>query len=136
MESMTGADGKADRPAIDGAIHNPGNGDHFMAIKPVTRRIRVYRGERLIADTVDAVRVLEVYQKIYDPVVYIPPGDLAEPLEPVDKSTRCPLKGKAAYFAFDGEEIGWSYPEPFEFSKALAGLHAFWPDKVRIIEGE
>jgi len=122
--------------SIDGAIHNPGDGGHFMAIKPVARRIRIYRGDRLIADTLDAVRVMEVFGKVYDPVVYVPPGDLKEPLQSVDKSTQCPLKGEAAYFAFDGEEIGWAYPDPFEFSKALAGRHAFWPDKVRIVEGE
>jgi len=136
MESTTVADGETGRPAFDGAIGNPGNAEHFMAIKPVPRRIRVYCGARLIADTLEAVRVLEVFGKIYDPVVYVPPGDLVEPLQPIDKSTHCPLKGDAAYFAFDGEEIGWSYPAPFEFSVALAGRHAFWPDKVRIVEGE
>jgi len=122
--------------SIDGAIRNPGNDDHFMAIKPVNRRIRIYRGDCLIADTMDAVRVLEMFGKVYDPVVYVPPGDLKQALQPVDKSTRCPLKGEAAYFAFDGEEIGWSYLDPFEFSKALTGRHAFWPDKVRVVEGE
>ena len=61
--------------------------------------------------------------------------DLAVTLEPVDKATRCPLKGDAAYHALDGTEIAWSYPRPLDFAAALEGLVAFVPDRVRVVEG-
>ena len=122
-------------PAIEGAIANPSNPRHFMVLRPIDRQIRVFAGDRLIADTMAAVRLIEVGKTIYDPLVYVPATDLCQPLERIEKSTICPLKGEAAYFALEGEEISWAYPEPYDFAHALEGYHAFWPGKVRIEEG-
>lgn len=121
--------------AIPGTIQNPNNPQHCMAIKPVERRVRVFAGETLLADTTDAVRVIEIGRSVYDPVLYVPEADVAAPLERLDKSTHCPLKGDASYFALGGEEIAWSYETPFEFAEALAGRRGFWASKVRIEEG-
>jgi uncharacterized protein (DUF427 family) len=122
-------------PPVEGAIRNPANPNHFMVIKPVGRRVRVFFGERLLADTTDAVCVIEIGRKAYDPVLYIPADDLQTPLEEVDKTTHCPLKGDASYYAVDGEEVGWAYNQPFDFAAALARRHAFWARKVRIEQG-
>ena len=116
-------------------IHNPSEPRHFMAIKPVERRVRIFQGERLLADTTRAVRVIEVGRGVYDPSVYIPAEDVSAPLEPTEKSTHCPLKGDASYFALDGEELAWAYDAPFDFAQELAGRRAFWASKVRIEEG-
>jgi len=129
---------QTDTPAtlsIEGAIANPSNPRHFMVLKPIERRIRVFTGDTLIADTMSAVRLIEVGKTIYDPLVYVPTADLCHNLDPLEKSTTCPLKGEAAYFALEGEEIGWAYPDPYDFARALKGYQAFWPHKVRIEEG-
>lgn len=117
-------------------IRNPGNAAHFMALKPVKQRVRIYAGDTLLADSHNAVRLVEVGRGVYDPLIYVPKEDLTAPLEKLDKSTHCPLKGDASYHAFQGEEIAWSYDAPLDFAKGLAGLRAFWPAKVRIEEGE
>ncbi|WP_421723114.1 DUF427 domain-containing protein [Bauldia sp.] len=124
------------QPAFPDAIHNPDNPRHFMLVKPVPRRVQVFRGDTLLADTIEAIRVLEVGKTLYDPVLYIPAADIREALTPVDKTTHCPLKGDASYHAHNGHEIAWSYEAPFAFSAVLTAHRAFWPDKVRIVEGD
>lgn len=112
-------------------IHNPDNEAHFMRVKPVKATVRVRRGDRVLAETGSALRVIENGKDLYDPVFYIPEGDVKAALDPVEgKSTHCPLKGDASYFALDGEEIAWTYDRPFEWSEQLRGHLAFWPGKV------
>jgi uncharacterized protein (DUF427 family) len=122
-------------PQVEGAIRNPANPHHFMVAKPVERRVRIYRGERLLAETTRAVCVIEIGRKAHDPVFYVPPEDVVVPLERLDKTTHCPLKGDASYYAVDGEEVGWAYRTPLDFAAVLAGRHAFWASKVRIEQG-
>lgn len=117
---------------LDGAIRNPSNPHHFMVIKPVIGRARVHIGDRLLADTDDAVWVIEIGQTAYDPRLYVPSRDLLVALDRTDKTTHCPIKGDASYYAVNGEEIGWSYLEPVDFALALTGRFAFWPSRVRI----
>ncbi|MCR9281365.1 MAG: DUF427 domain-containing protein [Rhodobacteraceae bacterium] len=123
-------------PAFDTAIRNPENPDHLMVIKDVPRRIRIYQGAALLADSINAVRVLEIGKSFYDPVIYVPEADIKTRFGYVDKSTHCPIKGDASYISHDGEEIGWVYRSPVPMAEKLAGHYAFWPSKVRIIEGE
>lgn len=123
-------------PAFAEAIRNPENPDHLMVIKPVSRRIRILAGDTLLADTTSAIRVMEVGRSVYDPVIYVPEADIRADLEPVDKSTHCPIKGDASYRSHSGEEIAWTYDNPLDMAASLAGHYAFWPSKVRIIEGE
>ncbi|WP_428522776.1 DUF427 domain-containing protein [Roseibium sp.] len=122
-------------PAFVGAIRNPEDPNHLMVIKPVTRKVRVFAGETLLADTIDALRVIEVGRRIYDPVIYVPEQDLTLGFTHLDKSTHCPIKGDASYITFDGDEIGWVYKTPLKMSVQLANHFAFWPDKVRCTEG-
>jgi uncharacterized protein (DUF427 family) len=122
-------------PDGEGTIRNPANPGHFMVIEPVDGRVRIFAGERLIAATDAALRVLEVGRKAYDPVLYVPARDLAVELQPTARTSHCPLKGDASYYALDGEEIAWSYAT-FDFARALAGHYAFWPGKVRIEQPE
>lgn len=118
--------------ALEGAIRRPDNPQHMMVLKPIASRVRVHAGGSLLADTMNAVYVLESFNKIYDPVIYVPGTDIAADLDPIEKTTHCPLKGDASYFALNGEEIGWAYNAPFDYSQAIKGFHAFWPQKVRI----
>ncbi len=123
-------------PAFENAIRNPDNPAHLMVIKPVQQRVRIYAGDALLADTAHALRVREIGQSIYDPVVYVPASDLTASLEPVEKSTFCPIKGTAAYVALCGEEIGWIYKAPIEPAQQLAAHYAFWPSRTRLVVGD
>lgn len=123
-------------PALDAAIRNPDNPAHLMVIKDVPRRIRIYQGASLLADSHHALRVLEIGKSFYDPVIYVPQADLKTRLGFVDKSSHCPIKGEASYVSHDGEEIGWVYKTPVPMAAKLAYCYAFWPSKVRLVEGE
>lgn len=122
--------------AFDGAIRNPDNSNHLMVIKDVSRRIRIYSNDQLLADSTNALRVMEIGKSVYDPVIYVPEEDLTSPFAQVDKTTFCPIKGNASYISHDGEEIGWAYKTPIEMAARLKHHFAFWPAKVRVIEGD
>lgn len=122
--------------AFDKAIRNPANSNHLMVIKPAKQRVRIYAGETLLADSTNALRVLEFGKSVYDPVVYVPFDSLKSDFDDLDKSTHCPIKGDSNYIAINGEELGWVYKAPLDMARQLANHYAFWPDKVKIIEGE
>lgn len=123
-------------PALDEAIRNPDNPSHLMVVKDVPRRIRVHAGDKLLADSTNALRVIEFGKSLYDPVIYVPEADLTASFEKIDKTTHCPLKGDASYVAVGGEEIGWVYKDPIAGSERIASHYAFWPGKTRVVEGD
>ncbi|MBO6719625.1 MAG: DUF427 domain-containing protein [Rhizobiaceae bacterium] len=115
-------------------IHAPGNEKHFMHVKSVPQKIVVRRGDKILAESTNALRVMETGRGPYDPMIYIPEADVAG-LDAVDgKSTHCPLKGDASYFALDGDEIAWTYDRPLDVSTVLKGHIAFYPAKVVVEE--
>ncbi|MGB0506803.1 MAG: DUF427 domain-containing protein [Pikeienuella sp.] len=122
-------------------IHSPHDPRHFMALKPVKRLVRICRGDRLIADTRDALRLIEVGRGVYEPTLYIPKTDVQALLRKTDKTTRCPLKGDACYFDLMDEadeveaaEIAWAYDQPFDFASDLAGRIAFYTVGLTVTE--
>ena len=123
-------------PRLEGAIRNRSNPNHLMVIRPVKRTVRVYAGGDLIAETKNALRVMEMGKTLYDPAIYIPAEDITADFTALDKTSHCPIKGDASYVALDNDEIAWTYDRPLDGSEQLDGLFAFWPDKVRIAEGD
>lgn len=143
-----GGDAKEDRMSamtettlVRDAIHNPAEPRHFMRIKPVERRIAIWLGEELLAETTGAVRLLEAGRDLYDPVLYLPAADVSPRLRRNDDASHCPLKGDAVYFDLVDAagnvrvaKIAWSYPEPLPFAEALAGRIAFYASHVTVEE--
>lgn len=123
-------------------IHNPRDPRHFMRIKPMARRVRVLRGDAVLADSTNALRVLEAGRDIYDPVIYVPREDLRAKLTASRKDrTFCPIKGHASYFdlrvddgGIDVSEIAWSYEDTVAEASQLKDHVAFVPDLVLIEE--
>ena len=117
-------------------IHNPDNPRHFMRAKPASRTVRVHRNGRVIAESRNALRVTEMSKDVLDPIFYLPADDVRVDLTRIEgKTSHCPLKGDAVYYALDGEApIAWSYVEPFDFSRVIKGRIAFYPDQVIIEE--
>lgn len=107
--------------------------DHPITVQPHHRRVRVRFNGRTVADTVSALILREAS---YPPVLYIPRADADMAVfERTEHATHCPYKGQAAYYTLvvDGrrsENAVWSYKEPFEAVKAIAGHLAFYPDRV------
>ena len=122
-------------------IARPDAPKHYMVLRPVTRRIVVRRGDVVLADTTSAVRLMEHGRSLYDPVFYIPHQDVSDALKPIEgKTTRCPLKGDASYFALGGspdgsdDVIAWTYSKPVDFADVLRGYLAFYADQVTVEE--
>lgn len=102
-------------------------------IEPSDRRVRIVLGGVTIADTVDAVRVLETS---HPPAWYVPFAALTGVnVEHEARSTVCEFKGRAAYWTLTAggvtaREAGWSYPEPVPGYEALRDHLTVYPERV------
>lgn len=109
-------------------------------ISPDQRRVTVAAltgDQRLIADTNNAVRVLETASP---PTFYLPRVDVdIDALVVVEGSSFCEWKGPARYYALAAAEtnggrpapVAWDYPTPFESFATIAGHVSFYPALVR-----
>ena len=108
--------------------------DWRIVTKPAAKRVQVKFADEVIADTKNAVQMAE---GTYPPVYYFPRADVKmDRLERTTHKTHCPFKGDASYYSFKGgaENAVWSYETPYDEMQAIAGLVAFYPDKVEIKE--
>lgn len=85
-------------------------------------------------------RAILVDEQDHALAVYFPREDVAmDRLVAVEgKTTHCPYKGDAGYFALaggDGEPIAWSYPQPYHEVAAIADYIAFHQDRVAVALG-
>ena len=106
------------------------------SIVPCAGRITVYAGEVLIADSDNAVRVLETAGA---PTVYIPPQDVNDKLLSYGEvSSVCEWKGAAQTIQVAGiENAGWRYTQMFPDFAALYLWPSFYPSKLNCsIDGE
>ena len=110
---------------------------HFFNIKKAPSRIRVYRGETLLADTENAFLLKEVGKEIYDGVYYFPQEDLQKDFfeDNEGHQTQCPIKGEASYFNLklddqEIENIAWTYTDPIPKAQRIKDHVAFYPNKV------
>ena len=116
--------------------------NHRVKLKPAKARVRVKINGEIIADTTDALALEEAMDadtSTVAPVVYyIPRKDVkTERLVRTPTTTHCPFKGEATYYAMrdGGEDVVWSYENPYDETMAIKGRLAFYPDKVDIITG-
>ncbi len=106
-------------------IHDP-NGR--ISLHPHDRRVQVWAGDVLIADTRNAIELRETG---YPARQYLPREDVAmQRLARTDKETHCPFKGDASYYTIEleGEPLSnaaWSYEAPFDAVSAIQGRLAF-----------
>lgn len=102
-------------------------------VEPVEERIRVVFAGVPIADTTQALRVLETS---HPPVYYVPPEDVRrEHLEAEGRRTHCEFKGMARYWSVVVDDrraplAAWSYPDPVPEYEALRDHLAFYPSKM------
>jgi len=98
-----------------------------------TKRIRIIYNGVVIADSTNALRVLETS---HPPVYYIPPADIQmQYLTKASRQTFCEFKGAASYYnvAVNGASVtqaGWYYPQPSPGYTDLANYVAFYPSKM------
>ncbi len=111
------------------------NPDYAVTIESFPGRVRVTAGKQLLADSTRAVLVRET---AHAPVTYLPRDDVRmELLTPSERVTFCPFKGHAAHFHLQGgdttiADVAWSYETPFAEVAEIAGLVAFYPNRVKL----
>lgn len=117
--------------------------NHRITVKPVRVRVRVTHEGETIADTREAVALEEMMgpdtSTVAPVVYYLPRKDVkTDRLVRTPRTTHCPFKGDATYYAFrkGGEDVVWSYEQPYDEMMAIKGRLAFYPDKVEIKTGE
>ena len=112
--------------------------EHPITIEPNPHRIVVRIGDRVIADTANALTLREAN---YPAVQYIPRADVdMAQLRASDHGSYCPYKGEAGYFDLpalgqDGANAVWTYEQPYDAVSPIAGHVAFYPDRVTLSEG-
>ncbi len=109
--------------------------DHPITIHPGETRWRVKFAGHVIADSADALVLVEA---AYPPAIYFPRQDVSmEFLSRTARSTYCPYKGHAAYFTvlMDGQfaENGvWTYEDPYPAMAQIDERLAFYADRFEV----
>ena len=113
--------------------------DHPITVTPTAQRVTVRIGDRIIADTTDALTLQEAS---YPAVQYLP-FDSVDPavLRPSEHETYCPFKGDASYYS-PGHRRRRAHQRrsgptavPYDAVAEIKDHLAFYPDKVQISVG-
>ena len=105
------------------------------ALQPCSRRVVVRHGDQVIADSVNAIRMLETASP---PTVYIPPADIDFAfLADSPATSHCEWKGRANYYtlAIGGREVAWEYREPAPAFASIRNFLCFYPGRVECLLG-
>lgn len=109
--------------------------NHPIKIEQSPATVVVRNGSLHIATTNSSLTLSEAS---YPPVQYIPLSDVdMSQLERSAHTTYCPYKGEANYYSIpslgqSGVNSVWTYETPFDAVDAIAGLLAFYPDRVSV----
>jgi uncharacterized protein (DUF427 family) len=113
---------------------------HAMDILPSSRDVRIELDGVTLAQSSRAKLLFE--GAVLPTRAYLPREDVLVPLVPTDLRTRCAYKGEASYFTveIDGrthENLAWTYEQPLRSAADVAGLVAFFNERVDVIlDGE
>lgn len=103
-------------------------------------RVDILAAQRHVRIEVDGVTVADsrspriLYETGLPPRYYLPKTDVRlDLLEPSDTVTHCPYKGSAEYWTVNGgKDLAWSYRTPVAESQKIAGLVAFYDEKLDV----
>ena len=116
----------------------------FVHPRDPSTRIQILPSSRHVIIEVDGVIVAEsrramfLFETHLPRRTYLPKLDVRQHLlTPTNTTSMCPYKGTARYWTLQtdrGEhtDIAWSYPTPFRESAPIAGLIAFYDERVDV----
>jgi uncharacterized protein (DUF427 family) len=115
-------------------ISHPRDPFHRVDVRRSSRHVRVELGGVLLAESSTPTLVFETNLPVR---FYLPRADLRAEAAPSAKRTRCPYKGEALHWSFpaagtNATDLAWSYDEPLPDAIELAGLVAFYDERVDI----
>ena len=109
--------------------------DNRITIKPASGTWSVRAGGAVIAESSNA---LELHEGDYPVAIYFPRADVAMAfLDTSDQRSTCPYKGEASYFGIAAKSgviknAVWTYDEPLDSVKEIAGYLSFYTDKTTV----
>ena len=112
---------------------------HRVDVRRSARTVRIELDGDVLAETTGARLVFETQLPTR---FYLPREDVTAVLHPSATRTYCPYKGHAAAWSVDAggrrhDDLAWSYAEPLPDAVAIAGLVAFWDERVDVVvDGE
>jgi len=118
---------------MEAAPENRQRSDHPIRLEPCRKRVRAIFNATTIADTLDAILLVE---HGHAPVYYLPQQDMRmDAVERTRHHTHCPFKGDASYWTLRvGKRVVdnaiWSYEQPLPAMSAIAGRLAPYWDKI------
>ena len=113
--------------------------DHPITVEPSQTRVVVRAGDRVVADSTNALALREAS---YPPVMYVPIADVDRTLLTESETTSyCPYKGEASYYSITAgdsviEDAIWYYPDPYDAVAPIADHVAFYADRVQLDLGQ
>jgi uncharacterized protein (DUF427 family) len=114
----------------------------FVHPRSPNTRIQILPSSRHVTVTVDDVVVADTHRPTFLHETglirrtYFNKLDVRmDLLTPTDRTSRCPYKGTARYWtlhtpAGEHADVAWSYPSPFRESAPIAGLVAFFDERI------
>lgn len=117
-------------------VSHPRDPFHRVDIRHSSRHVRLERGGQVLADS---RRPTLLFETGLPTRYYLPPDDVdLTLLHPSERVTACAYKGIASYRSLpSAADIAWTYPEPLPDSAAIAGLIAFFTERVDVaVDGE
>jgi uncharacterized protein (DUF427 family) len=112
---------------------------HRVDVVRTDRHIRIsHDGERLA----ESRQATALFESNLPPRWYLPREDVVAELEPTDTVTRCPYKGRAAYYSVKADDellkdLVWYYADPMPESAKIEGLLCFFNERVDVeLDGE
>jgi uncharacterized protein (DUF427 family) len=113
---------------------------HTVTIHPAEAHVEVHVDGEKVAET---DRPLRLEETGLPDRWYLPREDVhLDRFRATSFHTTCPFKGEASYWSIDvggttHDGIVWSYEEPIEAAKAIAGHLSFYPDRATVtVDGE
>ena len=116
----------------------------FVHPRDPRTRVQILPSSRHVVVAVDGVVVADshrptfLYETHLPRRTYLPKLDVRiDLLTPTDTTSRCPYKGTASYWSVTAgdtvhADMAWSYPTPLPESEGIAGLVAFYDEKVDV----
>ena len=108
---------------------------HRVDVRASSRVVRIELDGEVVAETTRARLLCETNLPMR---FYLPREDVRGELVPSTFRSHCPYKGDATYFSLAvAENVLWSYEQPLPELGVIAGLVAFWNERVQIfVDGE
>jgi uncharacterized protein (DUF427 family) len=121
----------------------------FVHPRSPSTRVQILPSSRQVIVSVDGVVIAEsdhptlLYETGLPRRTYLPKVDVRmDLLIPTEKTSMCPYKGTATYWSVRANDalhadLAWSYPTPLRESAQIAGLIAFYDERVDLtVDGE